>query len=165
MALVIEDGSGVAGANSFVTAEEVIAYAATRGVEMTAEQAEVKAVEALDFFYTQCFSGEQLFELPFPRVGAILPNGSELPADAIPDGVKRAQAQLALDAHRGVKLVVSANAEPALKRKKIGPIEREYFAPGEGGIAPNVPQLPIAIALLAPYACGAAPFRVKTMRV
>ena len=165
MALVIEDGSGVPGATSFVTTEELQAYAEQRGVELTEQEAETLSFEAMDFLTVQCFGGEQLFDLPFPRIGLVLPNGDELDFASIPAGVKKAQAQLVVDAKRGVKLVSSSNPEPMLKREKTGPLESEWFAPGDSGVDVLKPNVPIAMAALQPFLCGSQPFALRTLRV
>jgi len=72
--------------------------------------------------------------------------------------VKLAQMQLALDSFNGVDLVPSRGAEPRLKRRKTGPIEREFFE--QGG---ELPDLPLANAYLATFLCGQG-FRVRTFR-
>lgn len=165
MALVIEDGSGIAGATSFVTAEELQAYAALRSVVISDDEADGLGIVAMDYITTVAFGGEQLFELPFPRVGLILPNGDELAEDVVPAGMKKAQMQLALDAKNGVKLAISANPEPMLKREKTGPIENEWFAPADSGVNSLSPSLPIAAAAMAPFLASSQPFTLRTLRV
>lgn len=164
MALVVEDGTGVAGANSFVTAEELIAYAALRGVAIELNEVDRLNAEAMDFIEAQCYWGNQVFPdgLPFPRFGMV--EGDELLnyVFTIPKAIKKAQSQLVLDAKRGIKLNTSAsNDEAVLKSEKIGPIEESYFAPPS-----NVPTLPIAMAALAFYLCENEPFKgIRTYRV
>jgi hypothetical protein len=161
MALVVEDGTGIEGANSFATDAEIIAYALKRGVEITGEEVERLSTEAMDYIGMQCFRGLQLFELPFPRVGVVFSDGTELAPNVVPTSIKKAQMQLALDAKRGVKLVVSASGDEAqLKAFKLGPVEEQYFAPPT-----NLPTLPIANAALAAFLCGSEPIVLRTYRV
>lgn len=166
MALVVEDGTGIAGANSFVSAAEVIAYAALRDVALNEQQATLFAIDAMDYIETVCFGGNALYDVPFPRAGLVLPNGDELAANIVPLQMKKAQMQLALDRSRGVVLLQSSNPEPMLKREKTGPIEQEWFAPGDSGVDTTKPNVPIASAAMAAFLCdNGKPFTLRTLRV
>lgn len=162
MALVIEDGTGVAEANSYVTEAEIIDYAKARGVVIVEGIAEVHAIKAMDFFWTQCLRGELAYPgeqwTLFPRRGLVEGDFDPEAILEIPSQVKLAQLQLALDSFNGIDLVPSRGAEPRLKRRKTGPIEREYFE--QGG---ELPDLPLAMAILAPYLCRQG-FRLRTYR-
>lgn len=168
MALVIEDGTLVAGANSFVTRSEIIAYAESRGIVIPDEDAsDVHAINAMDYMTVQCLRGKPVNATqltPFPRMGLVAGDTAVDYEYSIPDNVKRAQMQLALDSFNGIELVASGKPEAVVKRRKVGPIEREFFAPGEvGGGQANAPQLTLANALLAPWLCGQG-FTLHSMR-
>lgn len=166
MALVIEDGTLVAGANSFVTRAEIIAYAAARGVVLPDEDAtDINAILAMDYLWSLCYKGEQVEETqttPFPRKGLIAGDEAEDFDYEIPVGMKNAQLQLSLDAANGIILTASANPSGELKRSKVGPIEREFF---EGGsfTLDGRPPLTVANAWLAPFLCSGG-FVLKTVR-
>lgn len=168
MALVIEDGTIVAGANSFVTRAQIIAYAAARGVVLPDEDAtDINAILAMDFIFTQCFKGELVEDdqpLPFPRKGLVA--GDEEPdfEYQIPVGIVNAQLQLALDAANGIILSPSSNPTGDLKRTKVGPIERELFAPMLLTLD-GKPPLTVAMAWLTPFLCNGGAFSLKTVRV
>ncbi len=153
MALVIEDGTGVENANSYVTVAAIVAYAAARGVVIPEQQAEIDAIKAMDYFHTLCLRGELAYPgvqyVHYPRRGLVAGDLAEDFAFQIPAAVVLAQLQLALDSFNGIELVPSRKAEPKLKRRKTGPIEREYF---EG--SDYLPDLPMVDALLAPLKCG-----------
>lgn len=156
MALVIEDGTQVAGANSFVTRAEVIAYASARGVTLPDTDAtDVHAVNAMDYLAAQCFRGSVALAtqaLPFPRKGLIDGDDAEGYVFTIPAGIKQAQLQLALDSANGIKLLASSNPTAEVKRVKVGPLEREFFAPPSLTLD-GTPPLELATALLKPFTC------------
>lgn len=168
MALVIEDGSIVAGANSFVTRAEIIAYAAARGTTIANEDAsDVFAILAMDYMWTLCLKGELVDPTqttPFPRKGLIA--GDEAPGFTyeIPHGVKTAQLQLAMDAANGIILTASVNPSGDLKKSKVGPIEEEFFE-AQSLTLDGQPPLTVANAWLAPFLCDGGGFSLKTVRV
>lgn len=163
MALVIEDGTGVAEANSYVTAEQIIAYAAERGVEiLPGEAVDTLAIRAADYMSTLCYIGEVAYPgeqyMNWPRRGIIAGDLAEDAELVIPHAVVKGQLQLALDVFNGIDLMPSRKAEPKLKKRKTGPIEREYF---EG--SDYMPDIPFASAILRPVMCGDG-FKLRTYR-
>lgn len=169
MALVIEDGTLVPGANSFVTRAEIIAYANSRGKVLPDEDAtDVFAILSMDYLWSLCFKGELVSptqSTPYPRMGLV--DGDTDPAyiHAIPIGIKNAQLQLSLDAASGIILTASSNPSGEIKRRKVGPLEREYF---EGGslTLDGSPPLTVANSWLAQFLCdGGGAFTLRTVRV
>lgn len=163
MALVIEDGTGVAEADSYVTAQQIVEFGAKRGLVITLEQAEVNAIKAMDYFFTLCLRGEVAYPgqqwTLYPRRGLV---PGDLEPDAvleIPGNVIMSQLHLAIDSFNGIDLVPSRKSEPQLKRRKTGPIEREYFE----GRTSYLPELPMIDALMRPLKCGQGTF-VRTYR-
>lgn len=167
MALVIEDGSIVAGANSFVTRAEIIAYAAARGVVLADEDAtDINAILAMDYLWSLCYKGDMVDPMqttPFPRSGLIAGDTAEGFEYQIPVGMKNAQLQLSLDAASGITLTASANPSGDLKHSKVGPIEREFFEAGTLTLDGS-PPLTVANAWLAPFLCNGGGFSLKTVR-
>jgi len=161
MPLVVEDGSNVPNANSYVTRADYIAFAKARGtVVPDDETADENLINAMDYLNIQCVKGEAAYRdqaLPFPRYGLV--EGDRQAPFVIPTNIKLAQMQLGLDVRSGVNLLPSRSAEPQVKREKVGPIETEFFAP-----ASYMPNIPLAAALLAPFQCGQGGFRLKTYR-
>ncbi|MBA3352279.1 MAG: hypothetical protein H0U23_07630 [Blastocatellia bacterium] len=149
MALIVEDGSGVANANSFNTLAEIRAYATARGATLgTDEAVEVFAILAMDYLASlepRLKGRRTLFsqELIFPRefvyyIGYLSYPG--YPDDEIPPQIKSAQSQLVLEQHAGVPLMPTRVAQPTLIRRKVGPIEREW-SPGGETITPYIPSV------------------------
>ena len=71
MALVVEDGTGLANATSFVSRADYIAFAVARGVTIADDEAaDVELVKAMDYLLTRCYRGDAKTgdqALPFPR--------------------------------------------------------------------------------------------------
>jgi len=166
MALIVEDGTVVTGATSFVTEAEIIAYAAARGVVIPDDAAAtLHAIKAMDYFRTLCFRGDVVAidqELPFPRMGLVDGDTAEDYAHTIPRNIKQAQAQLAVDSFGGIVLTPSGALDPQLSKVKVGPLEREFYEVA-GGLGLE-PRLVVAMAYLSPHLCDAGSFGLKTVR-
>lgn len=179
--LVVEDGSNVADANTFVTFEEIQAYAEARGrsLPMTSpeEPAEpeideaavnILAIKAMDYIvsrrleyqgeitYTGEAEGETKQLLPFPRTGLYI-DGVEVADDEIPIEVKNLQCELVCLAAANIDFFPATN-DRALRRSKTGPLEKEWFAPGLR------PVMLAVDAMIAPL-LGAGAFALRTRRV
>ena len=153
MALVIEDGSLVAGADSFVTVAEVRAFAEARASDsnLPAADADVEPLVRQAGDYIEAlrddFQGAKITKdqsLQFPRYNVFV-DGFEYDADEIPPVLKSAQCQLAIDASGGVDLQPTGDGQP-IKKEKVDVLETEYFT---GSGAPQ-PVLTRARALLRP---------------
>jgi len=165
VALIIEDGSGVANANSYADLDFIRAYAASRRVELPEDDdVEGFAIDAMDAIEARKYQGVRSYPglqpLSFPRIGVVTEEGEYAP-DAVPTLLKRAQAQLVVYRAAGIDLFPAGNAEPAIKRDKTGPLETEYF---EGGGDPS-PSIPLADILLEPLERGQGAFTLSTVRV
>lgn len=141
MSLTIEDGTGVSGATSFATAAEARTFASARGVTLSAVDADVEVllIKAGDYLLGmenrfQGFRSTNHQRLPFPRYDVYLPGGYSLNPYVIPDILKEAQIQLAMEA-------VNTDLRPTgegreVIREKVGPLETEYSASGASSINP-----------------------------
>lgn len=166
MALTIETGTGVAGANSYATVAEARTFASTRGVTLSASDpaVEVLLVKASDFMNSleSKFKGTRVSPtqaLAWPRENVYL-FGSTVAAlpTALPACLKQAQCQLAMDA---VTLDLLPNGKGReVIRQKTDVIETEYAKSGTGSITPRLNK---AMALLEPVFKGG--LSVQTVRV
>lgn len=127
MALVVEDGSGLALADSYVSIADADAYhlamgnTTWTGADSVKEPALRRATQYIDANFT--FKGEPLTTtqgLEFPRVDA----DGYLPDWPIKNLVA-ATCELALRALSGT--LVDDTAAESIRREKVGPIETEYF--------------------------------------
>ena len=133
-ALIIEDGTIVAGANSFVTDAEYVDYAADRGLEIGAYDGarKLELIKAMDYILSlearlkgARVNSTQL--LPFPRLDVYV-NGFYIESDTIPLNAKTGQMEAAA-ASFAQNLLTNATQND-VKREKLGPMESELF---EGG--------------------------------
>lgn len=103
MALVVETGSGVSGANSYLKVAELRAFAADRGLSLPAGDSAVEAllIKAADYLELKSYIGVKFTDsqgLSWPRLETVyVPTEST----AIPSVLKRAQSILAMEAQNG----------------------------------------------------------------
>lgn len=155
--LIVEDGTIVTGANSFVSEQEVLNYFLARGVALpnsTDEEKDAVAVfgiKAMDYLYIQNWKGlvvDPSQPTPWPRKNiGVFP---QFPNNAVPAAVKQAQLSLALIVHEGGELIPYLSGAGVIIKDKIGPIETQYsekFGVSDTGL----PILPGVDALLSPW--------------
>lgn len=158
--LVVENGTIVTNANSFVSESQIITYALMRGVNLPhANDAELDAVavlgiKAMDYLKIQPWRGEPVSDTqttPFPRKNMNV--SPSFPENAVPASVIDAQLQLTLLANSGVDLIPMSSGVGFLVKEKIGPIENVYSE--KVGISESgLPILPGIEALLFPWLLG-----------
>lgn len=109
----------------------------------------------VDNTYGSCFWGVPTLgiaqERAWPRTGAKA-YGQTIPDDVIPVAVE--QASYAAAHQESIKpgsLTISATAAGAVKRKKVGPLEKEFFEGSGDVIADGTLKLSAVEGLLAPY--------------
>lgn len=143
MAFTVEDGTGVAGANSLVDVAFADEYFADRGntvwAALTTEQKQSALILASDYASTQYqYKGHRASveqALAFPRTGVVDPQGQ--PLDGIPACVKRVVSELAVRASSGTLLPDPEFDENGRliksKMDAIGPLKTsvEYAGPGD----------------------------------
>jgi hypothetical protein len=157
MALIIEDGSIVADASSYVTLDEARAFALARGITLPADDAslEVLVIKTMDWLESmrakyQGVKVSETQELQFPRVGVVA-EGFEVAETAIPTLLKKAQNQAIMDMFAGLDPLVSSDGTAQVLREKVDVIETQY-AEGQGNGL--VPFLRKATNFLAPLLNG-----------
>ena len=104
MALVIEDGTGVVGANSYLTVAELRAYANLRGLTLPIGDSEVEVllVKATDYLELKAYIGDRASDdqgLSWPRTSVTDPYWKY--TDTIPTCLKTAQSLLAVEVQNG----------------------------------------------------------------
>lgn len=151
MALTIEDGSGVAGASSYIDVAAARTYAAARGLTLPAADGDVEAllIKSMDFIeaYRGDFQGLKTAAtnpLQWPRTGVTL-DGYPLAEDAIPQVLKDAQAQLAVDAQNADLMPTGTGREVVMERVDV--VQVQY---AESGNTNPQPIFTKAEALLKP---------------
>lgn len=134
MALIVEDGSIVANANSYVTLDEIKDYADLRGFSYCSDgDLTNSAILATDYLQSKCFIGELVDPvvqpLLWPRSDVWL-YGVELPSDSIPNDIKNAQIELTLANSESLLLTNGTESGDNVKKEKAEQLETEYY---EGG--------------------------------
>lgn len=158
--LVVEDGTGVSGANSFVSENDIVAYAAARGVTLPgSSDAELDAVavlgiKAMDYLRALSWRGEPVDPdqpLPWPRK-----NFSGQPSSDgtnVPSTIAAAQLALTMYAQAGTDLTPSSTGAGLLIKEKIGPIENQYSAESRV-TSDGLPIFPAVTGLLKSWLLG-----------
>lgn len=132
MALVIEDGSIVTGADSYITVAEYTAWADARfGDSRSTLPADTAAYEAIilramDYFEGLDFQGVLVNRdqpLQWPRSDAYI-DGYDVPSDEIPDEVKKALYEITYTEETGVGELNAVDRK--VESEKVGPIAVTY---------------------------------------
>ncbi len=165
MTLIIEDGTKMdlvsPVPNSYVTAAQISAHAALRGLtdieDADTEELESAAIKAVDYLgqkYRELWKGSRVraFQpLDWPRRGVDVPDFFDpfykqtnvpisfqdtlfVAEDTVPQEVRDAQILLAISTFVGALStgVLQANIGRATKREKLGELEVEYFNADDG---------------------------------
>jgi len=126
MALVIEDGTGKADAQSYASEAELAAYALERGITVSGTDTEL-LIQAMDYIETKNFIGDKNTKeqaLQWPRIGAIT-DGFYIDTDEIPLSLIDSQIEVALSIDGGINPMSSETRET--KKERVGDIEVEYM--------------------------------------
>lgn len=168
MTITVEDGSIVAGANSYVSLAEARAYATARAKPLPTDDTALEALLILSVDYLEAqrarYQGSKVDatqELQFPREGVYI-DGVPLDATAIPSILKQAQIRLAMEANAGVDLMPTRSGA-FVKKEEVGPIVTEYSE--KVGISVQ-PEMSAVEALLEPlFAPRSVGLFLTTVRV
>jgi hypothetical protein len=162
VALAVEDGTGLANAESYVSVADAGAYAAARGLIFPvstapeialAEQALRRATEWIDAKYGARFAGTWAVDgqaLAWPRLYANY-RLAALPSDEVPPQIIAATVQAAVR-ELAAPGSLTPDVTPGKIKKRVrveGAVEVEYAA-GSGGVASQtlaILVLPVALAI------------------
>ena len=137
MSLIVEDGSGLAGAEAYGTVVEADAYHTPRGngttwSALTTEVKERHLRNATDFMvrvYRARWAGTRVSgtqALDWPR-HSVCVDGWSILSTVVPTDVKRACFELALRASDSELIPDLETGSNQIKREKIGPLDTEFF--------------------------------------
>lgn len=165
MALIVEDGSIVEGANSYVTLDEADTYFETHPY-YSANWSELNDDQKESYLVYATNSAENLFtwkgypvslaqSLGWPRVGAYDKYGIGYPDDSIPAKLKMGIMELAVASSSGDAFAAPSSA--GLEEVKIDVIELK-FSGSSGGAGGPIPSY--ALSLLRDFGTYAAGSRV-----
>lgn len=149
MALTIETGAGVAGANSYISVVNAQTWVTARGIAVTVTEALLlKAMDYLESLRAeyQGVKTDSTQALQWPRAGVYI-DGVLFDEDAIPQELISAQCQLARDAYT-MTLLPSGDGREVISESYAKGVVAKTYSPGSGG-SPK-PHLRAADAFLAP---------------
>lgn len=157
MALIVEDGGIVAGADSYVSLSDARALAVKYGWALPADDTEAEQALRNGAGYVglqepaMCgsrVSGAQ--ELAYPRRNVTL-YGFPVPADSIPGQVIRAQVAAAVEYGSGTDVRAASDGRAVSMERVEGAVTVEYFNNGNNGSSVVITP---AMDALAPLLCG-----------
>jgi len=134
VSLIVENGTIVDNADSFVTRSEFIGYAASIGVTLPDTAATDQRLRAAAMYLRSLegrLKGERVERdqpLPYPRKNLVL-EGFAWEDDEIPRQVILAQMALALDLHAGIDLYNRPQNQPITQERVEGAVSVSYAAP------------------------------------
>jgi hypothetical protein len=135
MALIVEDGTVVAGADSYLSLADANTYHSSHGSPTAWASATNEAKEAALRYATMWIDGKFTWQgsitsesqvLDFPRSNVWDEQGRALGTNTIPQRLKDATAEMAL-AHVGAALNASLARGGQVRREQVGPIAIEYL--------------------------------------
>jgi hypothetical protein len=160
MALIVEDGTGKADAESYISVADASTYHANRGNTAWAalasdtlrEQALRKATDYIEQNYRLRFAGRRVTQeqaLSWPRYDVLRDDGYYYyPGDEVPTEVKNACAELALKASTDE---LSPDLTQGVIREKVDVLEVEYDK-----YSPQSPRYTAIDRLLSPFLSGSS---------
>ncbi|MEW6658776.1 MAG: DnaT-like ssDNA-binding protein [Thermodesulfobacteriota bacterium] len=134
MTIIIEDGSGVTGANSYVSVASATAYLNSKGLTTwgtsTTTAKEVSLNQATLYMELLPWKGAkalQTYPLAWPRRGMLDRDGYSVLSDTIPQSVKYAQIELAYRYKAGKNpLADISSGDGYVTKESVGPIEIDH---------------------------------------
>jgi len=123
--IIVEDGSIVANANSYVSEAELSTFASNRGITLTGTAA-VLIIQSMDYIESLNYKGFKLTDdqsLLWPRTGVIV-DGYLISSDEIPQELKDGQMQTCIAIDEGNDPLQDSPRKT--KREKVGDLEVEY---------------------------------------
>lgn len=142
MALIVEDGTGLSTAEAFISVADADTYHAARGNPVAWSGASVSTKEAClragaTYLGRIKWKGTRRLEaqaLAWPRYSVVDGDGFSLSSTAVPERIRRANAELALRHVYSSILPDSAENGLIRTRSKVGPLETEKeWAGGKPG--------------------------------
>jgi len=160
--LIVEDGTGLPNANSYISLDDATAYHAQRSNDDWGSDADAQtnalliAAESLELLYGNLFLGSLIYEscqaLLFPRVDFVDNNGRWVLWGQIPKNLAYAQAEIALLVLQDVDVfpMKTTSQNIASQKVKVGELETQttYLTPVETETYENFRKVDLLLAPL-----------------
>jgi len=124
--LIVEDGSIVAGSNTYVAAATLTAYATARGKTLVTDPTIliVRAMDYLEQLYYLGIKKTRDQSLQWPRINVLI-DGYYLDSDVIPQQLKDGLCEISIAIDEGTDPLLDVS--PGVKRERVeGAVEVEY---------------------------------------
>lgn len=160
MTLIVETGSIVANANSYISVVDFQAYATARGVSIVSSTPEQLLVQAMDYIENLKYKGtKQTINQPleWPRYNVWI-DGYPFQPNTIPSQLTAGQCEVALAIDQGNGPLVDIPIKTVME--KVGPVEVHYST-GSSASVINKKMLYVLQKLLAGGANGGNQFIVN----
>lgn len=133
MALIVEDGSGLTNAQTYVSPAEVSVYCITYGLAQpaspnTAIMLAMRYLEGTFFHRWVGYKKTELQALSWPRSNAVKRDGWVVNESTVPIEVKNAVCALAIRSGLGEDLTPDFTNANMVKKEQVGPLLVEYMA-------------------------------------
>lgn len=168
MTITVEDGSGIAGANSYASLSDFRAYATLRGLTIPADDtaAEALLIRAADVMNgIKWLPGDSLEHKTYPDAYLAWPRsdvwlrGNLIASDVVPQSIVSGQMALAVEIHADDANPPETAVGPVTLERVEGAVTVEYAAP-KGKSLPVNAQRPSAV-LFADYIVKRGLFAVR----
>lgn len=170
--LIVEDGTGLADADSYISLEDARTYGIKFGYTLPVDDDEAsvflrKATLYVDLFEGS-FSGERLVDtqsLAWPRTNAYKCAGRDqiyLPSDSVPIEIQHAQVIAAHYYAAGIDVRANNDGKAIAAEEVVGAVKVAYFDNGKTG---GTIDLTEADDKLANFLCGGSTLSMRTVRV
>ena len=171
--LIVENGSNVPNANSYVNQANAREYAVARGIDTLPIDDDALAamlIQAMDYIEAKgcLFQGYPTNTgqaLSWPRTGVVI-NCQDFDANSIPKQLVGAQVQLAIAISKGVDILPTIKPSDFVIEETVGPITTKYSDPAKialGDMSANVTAVNVLLQPLM-FTCSETPYMFKTGR-
>lgn len=139
MALIVEDGTGLANADSYVSLVNARLFATDYGISLPVDDTEAEIALRQGAQYVDLseprFTGERLSDdqaLAWPRVDSYKCNGIDIPSDEVPSEAWKAQVYAAQTYGLGTDVRSNYDGKE-ISSEKVASIKVDYFETGTDG--------------------------------
>jgi len=157
MSLIIEDGTGVAGGNSYISLANAITQAGQMGLDFSAgtEAQLIQGMVEINKYSLELLSQRttqiQGVLVDFPRDAFTDNNGFPIASDDIPQGVINAQIQAAVDVLNGYSVYSTSDGKNTSAEEVVGAVKVAYFDNGTANDSQGGNKSLATINYLKPY--------------
>ena len=170
MSLVVEDGSGIYNADSYISLADARAYAEKYGVTLPANDTAAEVALRQGALYVglqeRCFSGSRLTTmqaLAWPRTGATDAYGNEYADGDMPSRLGFSQVYAAAEYAAGTDVRATDDGKAVASEEVTGAVAVSYFNNGKTGGAVVITRAMDALSPLL-VSCGNSGFEFRVVR-